>query len=229
MVLNTWEIAVICVEAGALVVILISCALSRIKARLCGIIRTRFPVYPVRFAVELLCAAALGALCVISLTSLNRYSSHIEDMKQRGLAAVADYENTTVEDLYGGSSIEIVDKESFEVFYIEHETEHFQSLAEDARRNATVFGAHTLVVLAVTLAGSGAFVTRRGVLFFCSLKLLPVAAEVKNDRVLVFVNGDRKKPLMKLRATNTNRKHFSEFMADGKPSEKLHEILDDEE
>lgn len=209
---ETWEIAVFCVEGALLGAALIVFVIARIIAGHFRIMKSRFPIYPLRFALTLLGAAVLALLFVRSFMSYRKFSDHIDDMRSRGIAAVADYENTTVEELLSGASF--IGEESYEEIYVERETERFQSLVEDARRNMTVFGANALVIALLAVLTSGAYFTRKGVMFFTSFRPIKTTAKIDNGRIHVFINSDYRKALAKFPVTSTNRKNFSGFMLD---------------
>lgn len=209
---ETWEIAVICAEGTLLAAALIVFVIARIIAGHFGIMKIRFPIYPVRFALALLCAAVLAVMFVRSFISYRRFSDHISDMQERGIQAVADYENTTVEELLSGDSF--IGEESYEEMYVEIETAKFQSLSEDAVRNMTVFGVNALVIALLTALTGGAYFTRKGVMFFTSFKPLKTSAGIKNGKIYVFINGELDRALTKFPVNSTNRKNFSGFMID---------------
>ena len=210
MVLKTWEIVLICVEGAILFGAVLVFAASRIMAGHIGIIKVKFPVYPVRFALTLLCAAALAVLAVRSLFSYRKFNDHITDMRARGIAAVAEYENTTVENLLSGVSF--IGEESYEEIYVERETARFQSLCADARRNAAVFGANALIVVLLAAMSSGAYFTKKGVMFFAGFKPMRTTARIKYGKILFFVNGDFGRVFAKFPVTSTNRKIFNSFI-----------------
>lgn len=209
---EAWEIAVFCVEGALLAAALIVFVIARIIAGHFRIMNIRFPIYPLRFALTLLGAVVLAVLFVRSFISYRRFSDHITDMQTRGIAAVADYENTTVEELLSGASF--IGEESYEEIYVERETARFESLCEDAKRNMTVFGANALAVALLAVLSGGAYFTRKGVLFFTGFKLQKTTATIKNGKILVYINSDYGKALAKFPVTSTNRKNFSGFMID---------------
>ena len=170
----------------------------------------KFPIYPVRFALTLLCSAALIALSVRSLITYRKFSDHITDMQARGITAVAEYENTTVDELLSGVSF--IGEKSYEEIYVERETARFQSLSEDALRNAAVFGANAFVVALIIVMSGGAYFTKKGVMFFSSFRTLRTNARIKYGKILIFVNGDFSRALTKFPVTSTNRKIFSNFI-----------------
>ena len=194
MVLKTWEIAVICAEGAILAGVAAVFALSRFKAGRVGIIKVKFPIYPARFALTLLCSAALIALSVRSLIAYRRYSDHIADMQTRSIIAVAEYENTTVDALLSGTSF--IGEESYEEIYVERETARFQSLSDDALRNAAVFGANALVIALIIAMSGGAYFTKKGVMFFSSFRILRTAGRIKYGKIQV--NRDELKALKNL-------------------------------
>ena len=210
MVLKTWEIAVICVEGAILAGVMIMFAVSRIIAGRIGIIKVKFPVYPSRFALTLLCSAALIALAVWSLTAYHGYSDHIDDMRTRGIAAVAEYENTTVGELLSGVSF--IGEKSYEEIYVERETARFESLCADAQRNTVVFGANAAVIAVLAVLSSGAYFTKKGVMFFMSLRPMRTTARIKFGKIIFFINGDFGHVLAKFPVTSTNRKLFNNFI-----------------
>ena len=210
MVLQGWEIAVICVEGAIFAGVMIVFAVSQIIAGHIGIIKVKFPIYPSRFALTLLCSAALIALAVWSLTAYHGYSDHIADMRTRGIIAVAEYENTPVDELLSGVSF--IGEESYEKIYVERETARFQSLCADARRNTVVFGANAAVVAVLAVLSSGAYFTKKGVMFFSSFRILRTAGRIKYGKILIFINGDFSRALAKFPVTSTNRKIFSNFI-----------------
>lgn len=210
MVLETWEIAVVCVEGAILAGVALVCAVSRIIAGHIGIIKVRFPIYPARFALTLLCAAVLAALAVRSLVSYRGFSDHIDDMRERGIAAVADYENTTPDKLLSGVSF--IGEESYEEIYVERETARFQSLCEDALKNAAVFGANALAVVLLAAMSSGAYFSKKGVMFFTSFRPMRTTARIKYGKILFFINGDFGRVFAKFPMTSTNRKIFNSFI-----------------
>ena len=209
---ETWEIAVFCVEGALLAALLIVFVISRFIAGHFRIMCVRFPIYPVRFILTLLGVAALAVLFVRSFMSCRGFSDHIDDMQKRGIAAVADYENTTVDELLSGVSF--IGEESYEEIYVERETERFQSLVEDARRNMTVFGANALVIALLAVLSGGAYFTRKGVMFFMSFKPVKTTAKISSGKIHVFINSDYSRALAKFPVTSTNRKNFSGFMID---------------
>lgn len=210
MVLKTWEIAVIFAEGAIFFGAAAVFAVSRIIAGQIGIIKIKLPVYPARFALTLLCAAALGVLAVRSLVSYRSFSDHITDMRTRGIIAVADYGNTTVDELLSGVSF--IGEESYEEIYVERETARFESLCGDALRNAAVFGANALAVAVLAVMSSGAYFTKKGVMFFTGFKPMRTTARIKYGRILFFINGDLGHVLAKFPVTSTNRKIFSAFI-----------------
>ena len=210
MTLETWEIAVICVEGAILFGVTVVFAVSRIIAGHIGIIKVRFPIYPARFSLTLLCAAVLGVLAVRSLVSYRGFSDHIDDMRERGIIAVAEYENTTVDELLSGVSF--IGEESYEEIYVERETARFESLCEDALRNAAVFGANALVVVILAAMSSGAYFTKKGVMFFASFRPMRTTARIKYGKILFFINGDLGRVFAKFPMTSTNRKIFNNFI-----------------
>lgn len=209
---EAWEIAVICVEGAILAAVIIVFVIGRIIAGRYRIIKIRFPIYPLRFALLMLCAATFGILFVQSTVSYREFSDYIDDMEMRGIAAVADYENTTVDELLSGVSF--IGEESYEEIYVERETARFQSLTEDARRNMTVFGANALAVALLAVLGGGAYFTRKGVMFFTGFRLQKTSATVNDGKILVYINNDFGKALAKFPMTSTNRKNFSGFLID---------------
>lgn len=210
MVLKAWEIAVICVEGAILAGVMIMFAVSRIIAGRIGIIKVKFPVYPLRFALTLLCSAALIALAVWSLTAYHEYSDHIADMQARGIVAVADYENTTIEKLLSGVSF--IGEESYEGIYVERETARFESLCADAQRNTVVFGANAAVTAILAVLSSGAYFTKKGVIFFTGFRPMRTTARIKYGKIIFFVNGDFGRVFAKFPVTSTNRKIFNNFI-----------------
>ena len=210
MVLKAWEMAAVYVEGAILFGVAAVFALSRFKAWRIGIIKVKFPIYPARFALTLLCSAALAALAVLSLISYRRYSDHIADMQTRGIIAVADHENTTVDELLSGASF--IGEESYEEIYVERETARFQSLSEDALRNAAVFGANALVVALIIAMSGGAYFTKKGVMFFSSFRILRTTARIRYGKILFFVNGDLGQVFATFPVTSTNRKIFNNFI-----------------
>ena len=210
MVLETWEIAVIYAEGAILFGVTAVFALSRFKAGRIGIIKVKFPVYPARFALTLLCSAALAVLAVRSLITYRKFSGHIDDMQTRGIIAVAEYDHTTVDELLSGASF--IGEESYEEIYVERETARFQSLCADALRNAAVFGANALVVALIIAMSGGAYFTKKGVMFFSSFRILRTTARIKYGKILFFVNGDLGQVFAKFPVTSTNRKIFSNFI-----------------
>lgn len=209
---ETWEIAVFCVEGGLLAAMAIAFLIARLIAGHFRIMKVRFPIYPVRFVLVLLCAAVLTVLFARSFATYRRSSDHIADMQTRGIIAVAEYENTTVEELLNDASF--IDEESYEELYVEIETARFQSIAEDAQRNMTVFGANALVIMLLAVLSGGAYFTRKGVMFFMSFKPVKTTAKIKNGKIHVFINSDYGRALAKFPVTSTNRKNFSGFMID---------------
>lgn len=209
---ETWQIVVIGVEGAILAAVLIVFVISRIIAGHFRIMTVRFPIYPVRFALIMLAAAGLAVLFVRSAISYRKFSDHIDDMEKRGIAAVAEYENTTVDELLSGVSF--IGEESYEEIYVERETERFQSLAEDAQRNMTVFGANALAVALLAALSGGAYFTRKGVMFFTGFKPQKTTAAIKNGKILIYINNDYGRALAKFPVTSTNRKIFSGFMID---------------
>ena len=210
MVLKAWEIAVICVEGAIFAGVMIVFAVSWIIAGHIGIIKVKFPIYPLRFALTLLCSAALITLAVWSLTAYHGYSDHIADMRTRGIIAVAEYENTPVDELLSGVSF--IGEESYEEIYVERETARFQSLCADAQRNTVVFGANAAVTAILAVLSSGAYFTKKGVMFFMSFRPMRTTARIKFGRILFFINGDFGHVLAKFPVTSTNRKIFSGFI-----------------
>lgn len=209
---ETWEIVVISVECAMLAAVVIVFVISRIIAGHFRIMTVKFPIYPLRFALLMLCAVTFGVLFVRSAVSHRKFSDHIDDMEKRGIAAVADYENTTVDELLSGASF--IGEKSYEEIYVERESARFQSLVQDARRNMTVFGANALAVALLAVLSGGAYFTRKGVLFFTGFKLQKTTATIKNGKILVYINSDYGKALAKFPVTSTNRKNFSGFMID---------------
>lgn len=210
MVLKTWEIAVICAEGAILAGVAIVFALSRFKAGRSGILKVKFPIYPMRFTLTLLCSVVLVALAARSLITYRKFSDHITDMQTCGIIAVADYENTSVDELLSGVSF--IGEESYEEIYVERETARFQSLSEDALRNAAVFGANALVVALIIAMSGGAYFTKKGVMFFSSFRTVRTTARIKYGKILFFVNGDHGQVFAKFPVTSTNRKIFSNFI-----------------
>ena len=213
MSLKIWT-AVFCTEAALLVFFAVMRAVSRVKASRNGLIKAKQPLSPVRFTIGIACAAVLAALFVVSLTEHRKYSDHIADMRARGIAAVAEYENITPEELLSGVSV--IGEKTYEEIYVERETARFQSLVEDARRSALVFGINALaLVLTEILAGGmggGAYFTKNGIIFFASTKLLKTSAKIENGKICVYINGDESRALTKLPANEKNTRLFSEFI-----------------
>lgn len=207
-------IAVFCAEAAMLTVNAVLRVISRVKAKRNGIIKVKQPLSPIRFAIGIACAVVLAVLFVISLTAHRKYFDHIADMQARGIIAVAEYKNTTPEELLSGVSV--IGEKSYEEIYVEHETARFQSLVEDARRSALVFGINALVlVLTEILAGcmgGGAYFTKNGIIFFAGLKLQKTSAKIENGKICFYLNGDTSRALTKLPADEKNTRLFSEFI-----------------
>ena len=208
--METWEIAVVYAEGAILFGVTAVFALSRFKAGRIGILKVRFPIYPLRFALTMLCSAALIVLSVRSLINYRKFSDHIDDMQKRGIVAVADYENTTVDELLSGASF--IGEESYEEIYVERETARFQSLCDDTLRNAAVFGANSLVVALIIVMSGGAYFTKKGVMFFSSFRILRTTARIRYGKILFFINGDLGRVFAKFPVTSTNRKIFNNFI-----------------
>lgn len=185
--------------------------ISRVRAGKAGILRVKYPTTAAGFFGALLLSLTMWGSFVYFAVDYRQAEKHLDDMKTRGMIAVAEYENKTVDELLSGA--EFIGDESYEEIYLERETASFTSVAEQKRiiMFAAAIGAFTVTLL--MLSGCGAYITKSGVMFFTGIKPLKTRAKIQGNKICFYTSKRPAKAAFKLPATKKNWELFSDFIA----------------
>lgn len=189
------------------VTLIISC----VRAHKIGITHVIFPANLAVAVIMAVCAAASVFLSADSAASSRKYSAYAADMETRGIEAVAEYENKSVDSYFEVIAPET--REAYAAHIVSIEKARYEKQAALAIRQSRVY-AISAVLLALYLPSLIVFVTKDGLMYAGSVKPHKFAVVPMEKRLCFYIDGGSRseKPFIKLCGSEKNRARFSEYM-----------------
>lgn len=179
-----WSIVIICATTLGVTAQIVYLIISRRRAERLGILRVKYPVWNGGTALSAFVAVLGIIVIIISAVCI-----------PRDLADLADYQTRLLQD---------------EELYDHLITKTENALARD--RFQLVVSIAFVVMEFLSIFTRGAYITKDGIIFFASTKLLKTSAKIENGKICVYINGDESRALTKLPANEKNTRLFSEFI-----------------
>ncbi len=179
-----WNIVIICVAALAFAVQIVYRIISRRRAEKFGILRVKYPIFGG--------GAALSAIvAVIAVFAIIFAAVEIP----RDLANIAEYEALVDEnpELYGN----LVEKAE-------------NRLGQD--RFMLTYGIVMTALELLSIFGKGAYITKRGMMYFDGIKPVETSARLENGAINFYAVGKRERYAFDLPDTSENRELFERFI-----------------
>lgn len=205
-----WDRISIIVPTAVVGIVLILHIVTRIIAGKHGVLCARFPAGRPVFWLLALCAGVTIYLCVSEFLTYREHTDYINDMKTRGIEAVAKHENTTTEELLSGARL--IGENSYAEIYVEREIERYSSLAADYKERSTDLTFLSVGFLAV-LSTTVIYLTKNGVMFWCVFKPQRFTVKVRGKFLRFCMEKSPQKAFIRLLGNRKNRRRFSEFIS----------------
>lgn len=185
--------------------------ISFVRARKIGIIRVIFPANTVGAALMTIAAAAAVFLGAESAASSREYSAYAADMETRGIEAVAEYENKSVDSYFEGIVTE--KREDYAAHIVAIEKARYEKQANLTLRQSRGY-ALSAVLLALYLPSFIVFVTKDGLMYAGSVKPHKFSVVPRKKRLCVYTDNSAysERAFIKLRNSGKNRDMFSEHI-----------------
>ena len=197
-VLNIESIVTICIFAVVTVFYIVRAIVAVVRAKKAGIVRIIRPHETDFFVFGVIMLVVAASVAVNELTLAARYDTHIVDMERRGISAIAEYRDTTVEELHIAPDAEDT--------YLDTEIAIFTKKKNSAGAIGLLYiGVFTLILL-MTLT-SGAFVTKTGIQTLHSFSQ-DAFSVMLNGKWIILFNLKTKRILFKVRANSENLQFF---------------------
>lgn len=197
--------------------------ISLVRARKIGIVRVIFPANLAGLVLMVSLMAAIVFLSAESAASSRKYSDHIADMEKRGIEAVAEYENRTVDSYFEAVITE--KKEDYAAHIVSIEKARYEKQANLTRRQSryyAIFAAPLLLYLPCFII----LVTKDGLMYAGSVKPHKFSVAERGKRLCVYIDNDDRseKPFIKLHNNEKNRALFSEHIVTTESSEEKESV-----
>lgn len=190
-------------------IVLILHIITRILAGKHGVLCARFPTGSVAFRLLALCVGVQAWLCVSNFMTYREHADYITDMETRGIEAIAEHENTTVEKLLSG--VTLIGENSYEQIYVEREIERYNSIADDYKERSLGLTLSTIGFLAA-LSTTVIYLTKDGVMFWCVFKPAKFTVKVEGKMLRFCMEKSPDKAFIRLFGSKKNKRRFSEFI-----------------
>ena len=140
----------------------------------------------------------------------NKNSGYLNHLQTRGIAAAAERQNKSVDELLSGA--EFVGEESYEDVYVDREIASYTKIVEQNRIIMLSDAVGSVMVTLIVISGCGAYITKSGVMTFMGLRPQKTAAKTANGRICFFLEQNPEKILAKFPANEENAARFSMFL-----------------
>lgn len=197
--------------------------ISLVRARKIGIVRVIFPANLAGLVLMVCLMAGLVFLSAESAASSRKYSDYVADMGTRGIEAVAEYENRTVDSYF--EAIVTEKKEDYAAHIVSIEKARYEKQANLTRRQSRYY-ALSAVPLVLYLPGFIVIVTKDGLMYAGSVKPHKFSVLAREKRLCVYTDnsGYSEKPFIKLRGSEKNKELFLEYMATPESAEEKESV-----
>lgn len=197
--------------------------ISLVRARKIGIVRVIFPANLTGLVLMVCLMAGLVFLSAESAASSRKYSDYVADMGTRGIEAVAEYENRTVDSYF--EAIVTEKEEDYAAHIVSIEKARYEKQANLTRRQSRYY-ALSAVQLVLYLPGFIVIVTKDGLMYAGSVKPHKFSVLAREKRLCVYTDnsGYSEKPFIKLRGSEKNKELFSEYMATPESAEEKESV-----
>lgn len=185
--------------------------ISLVRARKIGIVRVIFPANLTGLVLMVCLMAGLVFLSAESAASSRKYSDYVADMGTRGIEAVAEYENRTVDSYF--EAIVTEKREDYAAHIVSIEKAQYEKQANLTRRQSRYY-ALSAAQLMLYLPCFIILVTKDGLMYAGSVKPHKFSVVAREKRLCVYTDnsGYSEKPFIKLRGSEKNKSLFSEYM-----------------
>lgn len=192
------SVVTICIFAAVVVFYIVRAVVAVVRAKKAGIVRVIRPHETDFFVFGVIMLVVSAFISIPELTLAARYDTYIADMERRGISAIAEYRDTTVEDLHISPDTEDT--------YLDTEIAAFTKKKRSAGANGLLYVGMFTLILLMTLT-SGAFVTKTGIQTLHSFSQDAFSVMLNGKRIILF-NLKTKRILFKVRANDKNLQFF---------------------
>lgn len=199
--MNIEPIVTICIFAAVVVFYIVRAVFAVNRAKKTGIARVIRPHETDFFVFGVIMLVIAAGIAVSELALAERYNKYISGMTTRGISAIAEYYNTTIEGLYINP-----DKEDAEDAYLDAEIEKYTQKKRSAGANGLRYIGMFMLILPITLT-SGAIVTKSGIQPLHSFSQVAFSVMLNGKWIILF-NLKTKRILFKVRANDRNLQFF---------------------
>lgn len=207
---NVWRIIGTVVCAAYIAWIIAALIVSHAKAKRIGIIRVKYPTSPAWFAGAAALTLLMWGSFAFFTAEYNKNNRYLSDMQTRGIAAVAERHNKSIDELLSGA--EFVGANSYEDIYVERESASYTKIVEQNRIIMLSDLVGSVMVTLIAMSGCGAYITKGGIMTFTGFKPLKTAARTEGEKICFYTEKKPGRIWAKFPADEKNRALFSEFL-----------------
>ncbi|MCM1166909.1 MAG: hypothetical protein NC299_05900 [Lachnospiraceae bacterium] len=199
--MNVIEITMICLAAAVAACVIIIRAVSFVKAKKCGIIRTKIPAGTTAFVGSLICAALHIMIVVMRASVCADCKAEMDDLQTLG------FKDFHME--YYRLEVTVDDPEA-ERAATEKLLSRYREKYDRERRLVELYALAAAGFVGVALL-NGAYITKEGVLMFGDLKPRKTAAVVEDGKFRFRSADKREFTMLTLPASEENLRLYSVF------------------
>lgn len=206
-----WDTVLKAVWAAAVATVLIMHVTTLVSALKKGILRVKLRVKNTSFWVFFVCTGILAWLFTSSLLTYRGQVEYVEDIRTRGITAIAEHDNTTPDELLSGEMF--VGEVSYEEAFTERELERNEALIGEYRYRMERLRL-VLIGSAVVLTTSLLYITKMGLLPWGAVKPHRLFVESKNGRLFFYTSKTPNRVWLKVRDNAKNRERFAALITE---------------